>query len=377
MDNSTIDKKEAMEDIRPKNLKSKKLHSDVLLGKYEATAKLDDKAFVQQEYKRLIKDKQKQELEIAEGLKKNILEQEVQKERENFYRHSSVVLDLGKEALGMLLKHEISKSKITFLDFLSESRHDIYHCVYATCCQCPYYKPKKFKEHELSIHHLEILLNEKGKKCPEHRPGDFPQLCCSPVNHNLTIDKLDYVLLKCFLASFQLPFYVKQAVDDIETCRNESFNKAEVAGLAYVKYLEFKRDIQEALLIVCRYCNTEEEMMKKLKEVMSRPLDMTYLLTHQQKIFDAIEKITDKEIRNQVEEHVKNIELPTLYSETDHLSTSGKEREELMSLGLKAKSDEKKPWGKGNVNRKDKRGYRKRKRKQVISRNPDESLPFQ
>lgn len=221
----------------------------------------------------------------------DILEQTVQKERENFYRHSTVVLDLGKNALAMLLKNELSKQGVKFSELLTSNQHDIYHCVYTNCCRCQYYIPKTFKEFSLSMDHLEIIFNKKGIKLAEHRHGNFPPLCCNTVNYDLTIDELDYVLLKFFLACFELPFYVEQAIDTIETCRNESFFKADVARLEYVKYLEFKTEIQNAILTVCRYCNTEIEMFEKLKDVMLKPLDMSFLYRCQKKILDAVEEV--------------------------------------------------------------------------------------
>lgn len=215
----------------------------------------------------------------------------IQKERENFYRHSTVVIDLGKEALMMLLKYELSKSGVKFVNFLAANRHDLYHCVYTTCCRCQYYKPKQLKGVSLSVEHLETILDKTGLKLEKHRHGNLPQLCCSPVKKVLTIDQLDFVLLKVLLASLRLQYDVQKAVDNIETCRNESFYKADVARLEYVQYLEFKREIQDAILTVCRYCNTEEEMTKKLKDVMLKPMDMTSLYRRQNKILDAVEEV--------------------------------------------------------------------------------------
>lgn len=221
----------------------------------------------------------------------DIFNPKIQKERENFYRHSTVVIDLGKEALMLLLKYELSKSGVTLFDFLADNRHNLYHCVYTTCCRCRYYKPKKKKGFSLSVENLETILDNTGLKLETHRHGNFPQLCCSPIKNELTIDQLDYVLLRVLLGSLQLQSDVQQAVDNIETCRNESFFKADVARLEYVQYLEFKREIQDAILIVCRFCNTEDEMTKKLKDFMLKPMDMTSLYRRQKKILDAVEEV--------------------------------------------------------------------------------------
>lgn len=191
----------------------------------------------------------------------------------------------------MLLKYELSKNGVKFVDFLAKNRHHFYHCVYTSCCRCQYYIPETLKDLPVSVGHLEIILNSKGTKLKEHRHGVFPQLCCCPINSNLTIDQLDYVLLKLMLTSLQLQFYVQQAVDTIETCRNESFYKADSARLEYVKYLEFKTEFQDAILTVCRYCNTEKEIVGKMKAIMLRPLDMTSLYRRQQKILDAVEEV--------------------------------------------------------------------------------------
>lgn len=358
IDKCAMEKKEAVEETCSKCLKYKEFYANELLERDKANTKLYDKILVQQEYKRFLKDTKKKDIEISEER----FDPTIQKEREHFYRHSTAVLDLGKEALGMLLKYELSKNGVKFVDFLAKNRHDFYHCVYTSCCRCQFYIPEKLKDLPLSVEHLEIVLNSKGTKLKEHRHGVFPQLCCSPVNHNLTIDQLDYVLLKLLLASLQLESYVQQAVDNIETCRNESFYKADSARLEYVKYLEFKTEFQDAILTVCRYCNTEKEMVGKMKAIMLRPLDMTSLYKRQQKILDAIEEITDEKIRNQVEDKVGVIEFKSSLPEEECKQFCGKfyeqKKDELISLHRQLEKDKPRWWGKRNFHRKYKKGFK-------------------
>ncbi|XP_052103260.1 uncharacterized protein LOC127736713 isoform X2 [Mytilus californianus] len=320
IDDCAMEKKEVGEETCSKCLKYKEFYANELLERDKANLKNYDKILVQQEYKQFLMDTMNKDIKISEERFCPI----IQKERENFYRHSTAVLDLGKEALAMLLKHELSKNGVKFVDFLAENRHNFYHCVYTSCCRCQFYIPEKLKGFPLSVEHLEIILNSKGTKLNEHRHGNFSQLCCSPVNHDLTIGQLDFVLLKLLLASLQLQSYVQQAVDKIETCRNESFYKADIARLKYVKYLEFKTEFQDAILTVCRYCNTEKEMVGKMKAIMLRPLDMTSLYKRQQKILDAVEEITDEKIRNRVEDKVGVVEFQSSLSEVECKQLCGK-----------------------------------------------------
>ncbi|XP_063415802.1 uncharacterized protein LOC134697454 [Mytilus trossulus] len=348
-DESDIEKMEVGETC------SKQLNYEEIYPKRDiSTTKHDDRLLVQQEYKRFLKDTKKKDIELLE----DIFDPQIQKERENFYRHSTVVIDLGKEALMLLLKYELSKSGVKFLDFLADNRHNLYHCVYTTCCRCRYNKPKTKKGFSLSVENLETILDNTGLKLETHRHGNFPQLCCSPIKNELTIDQLDYVLLRDLLGSLQLQSNVQQAVDNIETCRNESFFKADVARLDYVQYLELKREIQDAILTVCRYCNTEDEMTKKLKDFMLKPMDMTSLYRRQKKILDAVEEITDKKTRNLVEDKVGVVEFQSSISEEECKQLCGtffeQKKDELVSF--QAELDKSRNLGKRYFHRRTNRG---------------------
>ncbi|CAG2253467.1 unnamed protein product [Mytilus edulis] len=164
------------------------------------------------------------------------------------------------------------------------------------------------------------------------------------------------------LTSLKLQFYVQQAVDTIETCRNESFYKADSARLEYVKYLEFKTEFQDAILTVCRYCNTEKEIVGKMKAIMLRPLDMTSLYRRQQKILDAVEEITDELIRKQVEDKVGVIEFKSSLPEEECRQFCGKyfeqKKDELISFHRQLEKDKPRWWGKRYFHRKSKGGPR-------------------
>ena len=60
------------------------------------------------------------------------------KERENFYRICTMLLDHGKESLETLLNNDLINQNMTFEDFLRNNEHEIYHLCYNTkmCCQC-------------------------------------------------------------------------------------------------------------------------------------------------------------------------------------------------------------------------------------------------
>ncbi|XP_071124715.1 uncharacterized protein [Mytilus edulis] len=355
-DKCAMDKKRAVEETCSKCLKYEEFYANALLEREKANTNLYDKILVQQEYKRFLKYTKKKDIEISDER----FNPTIQKEREHFYRHSTAVIDLSKEALVMLLKYELSKNGVKFVDFLAKNRHHFYHCVYTSCCRCQYYIPETLKDLPVSVEHLEIILNSKGTKLKEHRHGVFPQLCCCPINSNLTIDQLDYVLLKLMLTSLQLQFYVQQAVDTIETCRNESFYKADSARLEYVKYLEFKTEFQDAILTVCRYCNTEKEIVGKMKAIMLRPLDMTSLYRRQQKILDVVEEITDEMIRKQVEDKVGVIEFKSSLPEEECRQFCGKyfeqKKDELISFHRQLEKDKPRWWGKRYFHRKSKGG---------------------
>jgi hypothetical protein len=61
------------------------------------------------------------------------------KERENFCRSIILIVDHAKDSLVDVLQLHLTKNSLTFKDFISLHRHDIYHLCFNQewCHQCP------------------------------------------------------------------------------------------------------------------------------------------------------------------------------------------------------------------------------------------------
>ena len=130
----------------------------------------------------------------------------MEKERENFYRIISLILNLGTKAKRELLKRYLSTENITLQYLLSIYEHDLYHLYYNTvkCCKCtPNYRlPRK---RVLNLVQLEILFDRKPSKPLGASPlqCNASEFCCCQLSSkpSLTADHLDFTLVRCLLVN--------------------------------------------------------------------------------------------------------------------------------------------------------------------------------
>jgi hypothetical protein len=81
------------------------------------------------------------------------------KERENFNKSSTLIVDHAKDSLVDVLERHLIINSLSFEDFINLHQHDIYHLCFnkRRCCQCPqgYVLPNSRVLHPPQ---LEILL---------------------------------------------------------------------------------------------------------------------------------------------------------------------------------------------------------------------------
>lgn len=125
------------------------------------------------------------------------------KERENFYRGSTLILDNTKTSFVDLLELHLSLKNISFEDFIDLHQHEIYHLSYGTrgtCCQCTtgYVLPPKCV---LYLVQLEIIFDQYKKK-PCHHSGTKGDYCCAEPKSGIKTDTLDITLIRVLLVNF-------------------------------------------------------------------------------------------------------------------------------------------------------------------------------
>lgn len=214
-----------------------------------------------------------------------------QKERENFYRIATVIVDHGTESLSAVLDNDLSTTSITFEDFINIHYHEIYHLCYnrIPCCQCTG-RGRLVQANPNRIMYpgqLDVLLDKSGPTMLGHNPNlsRTSQHCCRPAKKYLAIANLDITLLRCLLVNFanncQTNSTLKQDVEDLVKYRNTLYGHAQEAKCSDSEYAKYKTDVEGVILRIARFCNIENGMRQKLNDASQRPLDETILKKYQ------------------------------------------------------------------------------------------------
>lgn len=125
------------------------------------------------------------------------------KQKRNFYRICTLIIDHAADAMRCLLHHFIQKTyRIPFKDFVINHNHEIYHKFNITsCCQCTTSCRLPCKQ-VLSSVQMEMLFDKSAPKLSCHRQSSQYEFCCSKVKQNLLINDIDITVLKFFLVTF-------------------------------------------------------------------------------------------------------------------------------------------------------------------------------
>ncbi|CAC5401690.1 unnamed protein product [Mytilus coruscus] len=229
-----------------------------------------------------------------------------QKERENFYRISTIIVDHGKYSLTLLLDNELNSNKQTLEDFINLNQHEIYHLCFNkyTCCQCKNGKLPLTTPASRVLHpdQLDILLDKKGKTLSCHNIKSAAQFCCCPAKATLTTKFLDLTLLRCLLINFASICppnnNIRLAVDDLIGYRNKLYGHAQEAICSGTDYSLYKNQIEAAILTIAKSFNKENEMKQKLKDAEFRPLDETICQQYQNCLLFDIQR--NEDIRTEI-----------------------------------------------------------------------------
>ncbi|XP_071146076.1 uncharacterized protein [Mytilus edulis] len=209
-----------------------------------------------------------------------------QKERENFYRNATVIVDHGKESLSAVLENDLANTKLTFEDFINKHQHAIYHLCYnkSRCCQCPTGRFVPANNNRiLHQRQLDKLLDTNGSTLNGHNPNTPStfQHCCRPAKKSLSTSNIDITLLRCLLMNFaqncRTNYILRQDIEDLVECRNTLYGHAQEARLNDSDYAKHKTNEEGIILRIAQFCNIENEMRQKLIDVSQRSLDDTIL----------------------------------------------------------------------------------------------------
>jgi hypothetical protein len=133
----------------------------------------------------------------------NELLEMTQKERCNFYRFSTRIVDHTKEVFIDLIDLSLVHKHLSFEDFINLNQHEIYHFCYnrGRCCQCT---PGYILLQNRILHpsQLDILLDKNGATLPCHRTIRRMDYCCCKAIPGVSTCVLDVTLARFILINF-------------------------------------------------------------------------------------------------------------------------------------------------------------------------------
>ncbi|XP_052106447.1 uncharacterized protein LOC127738984 [Mytilus californianus] len=257
-----------------------------------------------------------------------------QKQRENFYRTSTVIVEHGKEVLVLLLEDDLLKRNLTLIDFINLNKHGIYHLCYNKnpCCQCTGGKLlwKSPPQRVLYPSQLDILFDKTGPKMAGHNLNVRPFCCCS-AKRSLSCAYLDLTLLRCLLVKFAPSCIgaVRQDVEDLIKYRNNLHGHSEDGKMSSADYSVYKIQIERVILSIAKQCNKEKIIRQKLEDAAIRPIDDTICTQFQNILLDEIRREMDKnetivDMQVVIEQHSKK--LDNIERSANEINRRGRDR---------------------------------------------------
>ncbi|XP_052068292.1 uncharacterized protein LOC127707681 isoform X1 [Mytilus californianus] len=237
---------------------------------------------------------------------------EEQEQQENFYRHSTVIVDVTKESLQQLTEFYLTNKGITYEDFIKKYQHELYHLCYNyyPCCNCATGTPPHSRGNRV-LHppQLALFLDSAGAKLPCHNPSSkSAPNCCCPVRGNITLQELDVTLARVILINFLVPpsSTERKAIDDLVKIRNESAH-AKKGKMANDEFIQSIEQITKSLLIIAKIYGKETETKQRLREVCRQPFNTAIYLELQKILLQQIERDDDLKQVKQMLEKLTNI----------------------------------------------------------------------
>ncbi|XP_063417893.1 uncharacterized protein LOC134700430 [Mytilus trossulus] len=125
-----------------------------------------------------------------------------QKERENFYRQTTRIVDHSRDAVVSLIELYVRRNHITFEVFINTNQHAIFHLCFnkKPCCQCirrqiPFSNPNRV----VNESQLNLMIDTTGSRFPSHIVNSKIKFCCCKAKPNLSMEVLDFTIARVLL----------------------------------------------------------------------------------------------------------------------------------------------------------------------------------
>lgn len=139
--------------------------------------------------------------------------EEVHHERENYFRHSMLVVDHSKDAFNSIIDKDLREKNITFENFLDQKKHEIYHCCYhEKCCKCltdGILPTKRVKR--LTNVQFDLLYSKKNKTYCSIT-GNVSHLCCIDVKSGISTEIIEITLSRWLIVNYCSDVFWKECL---------------------------------------------------------------------------------------------------------------------------------------------------------------------
>lgn len=209
-----------------------------------------------------------------------------QKERENFHRKLTLIVDNASETFRDFFDFDLGCQGIRLQDFIDKHQHAIYHfCFNKTpCCACPVGPFRGQTNRILHPTQLDIIFDTTGSKLSHHNQRQANKYCCCPANPKITSTDLDLTLCRFLLVNFTsaAPSGSPQrtAIEELIQMRNDSCHTTDGA-ISDNEFQTNKVQIEQALLVLASKCGKTQKVKQRIKDTVLSPLDeRTFLDNH-------------------------------------------------------------------------------------------------
>lgn len=142
--------------------------------------------------------------------------EELHHERENYFRHSMLVVDHSKDAFNSLIDKDLRGKNITFENFLDQKKHEIYHCCYhEKCCKCltagnlPSKRTKRLTNVQFDL----LYYKKNNPYCSI--TGNVPHLCCIDVKSGISTEIIEITLSRWLIVNYCSDVFWKECLQGL------------------------------------------------------------------------------------------------------------------------------------------------------------------
>lgn len=187
-----------------------------------------------------------------------------------FFKIVALILNPGTFVVTSTLKEKVKAGKLTFPDFLTQRKHDLFHH-WNKCCLCPPHDKHRPYGKGLLKFQWETLFTKTPNGCR------FPDCCCMySANANLKEDDLDISLIVCLLVNlFPLSDGEKQNVKTFREQRNSYYAHATKAKMNENEYRIKFIEVTTVVKNIASFCNidTQRQVDEEINEIKNSPMN--------------------------------------------------------------------------------------------------------